>query len=309
VLSPAVFVSAYDPPVFPPFPWLHGLRRLGPGPHQAVRWALKKVTRSWMEPIARLREREGLSRTVCAMHDDMFSPHGTLAWFSPLFSAPQPDWPVNSEATGFPFYDRAQPDQRPDAELDDFLNAGEPPVVFTLGSSAVTDAGDFFEQSLAAVAKIGRRAVFLVGRQSQNLRLAGLSKSVLVVPYAPFSELMPRAVAVVHQGGVGTTGHGLHAGVPMLVVPLGLDQPDNAFRVARLGVARVLPRRHYCAERAVQELCALLDQPRYAARAADLGERIRGEDGVASACAALERICGSASVRHRLASVRGIGSS
>ena len=86
-----------------------------------------------------------------------------------------------------------------------FLDDGPPPIVFTLGSSAVMDAGQFYEHSAAAAKLLGRRAVLLVGKDARN-RPASLPDGVVAFDYAPFSELFPRAAAVVHHGGIGTTG-------------------------------------------------------------------------------------------------------
>ena len=74
----------------------------------------------------------------------------------------------------------------------------------------------------------------------------------------------------------------------MLVTPHSFDQPDNAARVVRLGVARTFPRSRYTVERAVSELRLLLDTPRYAARAAEIRHIVEAEDGVRAACDALE---------------------
>jgi len=287
VLSPGVFVSAYDPPLLPPIPWAHALRHFGPLPYQLLVPMMKAATKSWMRPIAEIRRREGLRPARCALHDDMFSPYGTLAFFSSVLGAVQPDWPAKSRITGFPIYDSKSPGQHLDPRMDAFLNAGPPPVVFTLGSSAVVDAGDFFEQSLAAVRRLGGRAVFLVG-DSYQAPMTLSDENVIIAAYAPYSELFPRAAAIVHQGGIGTTGHALRAGVPSLVVPLGLDQPDNAFRAQRLGVARVEPRRRYNAAAAARHLHALLDSPEYRAAAQRIGKQVRSEDGVAAACDAIQ---------------------
>ena len=105
--------------------------------------------------------------------------------------------------------------------------------------------------------------------------------------YAPFG---PHAAAVVHQGGIGTTGQALRAGRPMLVVPFAHDQFDNAARVVRLGAARTLSRRRYGAASAASALAALLDTPQPGEIAAALGARLRPEAGVAAACDALERV-------------------
>ena len=291
VLSPGVFVSAYDPPVLPPLPWMHRLRWMGPLPHKALLVAMKAVTRSWMKPIERIRRREGL-RAVgrSAMHDDMFSPYGTLAWYSPLLGRAQKDWPTPASITGFPMYDRMRGERGMSPGLEAFLAAGSAPVVFTLGSSAVVDAGDFFEQSLAAVRLLGCRAVFLVGDSPSLLRAT--DERVFVTSYAAYSEVFPRASVIVHQGGIGTCGQALHAGVPSLIVPLGLDQPDNAFRIRKLGVARVLPRRSYTGAAAAKHLRALLDEPRYGEAAREVASELRGEDGVEMSCDAIEAVCG-----------------
>ncbi len=108
--------------------------------------------------------------------------------------------------------------------------------------------------------------------------------------YAPFSELFPRAAAIVHHGGIGTTGLAMRSGRPMLVMPCAWDQPDNAERAARLGVARTIPRRRYTAARAAAELRRLLDDPAYARRASEVGEQVRQEDGVRVACDALSEV-------------------
>lgn len=292
ILSPSVFVSAYDPPIFPPVPWLHALRHFGPWPHRAVIRGMRHLTKSWMQPIVELRRREGLSPVRrCAMHADMFSPFGTLAWFSEVLGAPQPDWPPETRITGFPIYDRSQPGEDMEPELCRFLDDGEAPVVFTLGSSAVVDCGDFYEQSLAAVRRLGCRAVFLVGRHADAPAFAALPRDVFVTGYAPYSQIFPRAAAVVHQGGIGTVGQALHAGAPMLIVPQGLDQPDNAFRACRAGVARVLPRRQYTGSRADAHLRRLMGDSRYAATALAVRSRLQAEDGVEAAADALENLC------------------
>jgi UDP:flavonoid glycosyltransferase YjiC (YdhE family) len=209
-----------------------------------------------------------------------------VALFSPLLGAPQPDWPPNAHATGFAFYDRLDKSQGLPPELERVLDSGPPPIVFTLGTSAVMDARDFFVESARAAAQLGRRAVLLIGRDPANAPAA---------PLPPYSEIFPHAAAIVHQGGAGTTAQALRSGRPMLVVPFAHDQPDNAARVVRLGVARDIGRSRYRAARVASELRELLDDPGYAARASDAGRRVQAEDGVAAACELIER---------RLAAVR-----
>ncbi|HEV8059252.1 MAG TPA: nucleotide disphospho-sugar-binding domain-containing protein [Gemmataceae bacterium] len=288
-LQPFGQFSAYDPPVLPPAQFLAKLRFLGPWLHRVLFWCARKGVRSWSKPWHRLRAEIGLPPSS---QDPLFkgahSPWLVLSLFSRLLAAPQPDWPPHSVSTGFPFYDQ-DGEAGLSTELLRFLDSGPPPLVFTLGSSAVKDAGLFYEQSATAAKLLGRRAVLLVGRDTQN-RPRELPDGVAAFDYAPFSELFPRAAAIVHQGGIGTTAQAMRSGRPMLVMPYAHDQPDNAYRVTKLGIARTIPRRRYTAERAALEIRELLDEPLYAQRASEIGEKVRQEDGVRAACDALEEV-------------------
>ncbi|HUI77316.1 MAG TPA: glycosyltransferase [Bryobacteraceae bacterium] len=295
VLGPLGLFSSCDPPVFAPAPGLIRLRPLGRWPYWLFYSLFKAMSRSWGAPIDELRRKIGLaSARKHPLVEGAFSPYGTLAWFSREFARPQPDWPGRTEVTGFPFYDRRAPDHETDPALARFLSNGEPPIVFTLGTSAVWHAGDFYEQSLAAVTRLGRRAVLVLGTQCGNHLPGSLPDSVMITEYARFSELFHRAAVNVHHGGIGTTAQALRAGKPMLVVPWSHDQPDNATRVARLGVGRTLYRRDYTARSAFTEIERLLKVPAYASRAAEIGRRIQEEDGVTCACDAIESIAAAA---------------
>ena len=290
VLQPSIFLSAHDPPVLAGAPYLAPLHRLIPGFTQLFFRFARRVARSWGDPINDLRRRLGLRMFLNPVLDDMFSPWGTQAWFSHVLARPQADWPARTVVTGFPFYDKLEPGQGLSAELAEFLDAGPAPVVFTLGSTAVFDAGTFYSESLAAVRKIGCRAVLLVGRDARNRPPEPVPDNVFVAEYAPYSELLPRAAATVHQGGVGTTAQALRSGRPMIVVPYCNDQPDNGARVRRLGAGRVIPRRKYRAERVAKELEILLSDEGYRETATQVAREMARENGVLTACEGLEAL-------------------
>jgi UDP:flavonoid glycosyltransferase YjiC (YdhE family) len=299
VLAPASFFSAYDPMVIPQAPWLVRLRAVGAWPFKIFNKVIDSISSKWVEPVARLRAELGLAPRPNPILSGQHSPHLVLALFSSVLGGPQPDWPANARVTGFPFYDRR--DETVEGlglspELREFLDAGPPPLVFTLGSSAVWVAGDFYEESIRAAKMLGRRAVLLIGGERNSLK-GPLPEGVAAFEYAPYGQLLPRACAVVHQGGVGTTGQTLRAGRPALVVPFNHDQPDNAMRVTRLGVARTLSRKEYRAERVARELGRLLTDESYAIRAAEVGERVRAENGAAAAADALEELLSKAGPR------------
>src|SRR5579885_1704815 len=285
VLSPISFLSAYDPPVLAPAPWLRRLSFLGPRINGAWMRLGKQQALAWLKPVLELRAELQLPPAENPLFEGQHSPALVIALFSSLLAGPQPDWPPQTVITGFCFFD--EDDNSP--QLDAFLDSGPPPVVFTLGSSAVGTAGDFYLQSLHAVQRLGVRAVFLTGPQPQVLP-ERLPEGILSLAYAPHFRLFSRAAAVVHQGGIGTTAQALRAGRPMLIVPFAHDQFDNAVRVRRLGAAEVLRRSRYTAARAEHLLRRLLQSSPYARHAESCGERIRAENGTAAAADAVERI-------------------
>ncbi|MDQ2844722.1 MAG: glycosyltransferase, partial [Acidobacteriota bacterium] len=240
----------------------------------------------------RLRSGLGLSTAANPVFEGQFSPYGTLGLFSKHFVQPQSDWPRNVTVAGFVFYDQLGVSFSSAAESSEdlaaFLGSGPPPIVFTLGSSAVMGSGSFFSESLKAAEQLRMRAVLLVGREQRQEFPRDLPDTAFVTDYAPYSELLPRAAATVHQGGIGTTAQALRAGRPMLVVPWAHDQPDNAERARKLGVARVLDRRRYTSAAAVREISELVSRPNYARAASELRSRLLTENGVLAACDVIE---------------------
>jgi MGT family glycosyltransferase len=289
VLQPAVLWSAYDPSSFPLFgEWV----RASPVVARSVFGFARRVTDRWMKEIYELRRDLGLpTARKHPLFEGQFSPFGTLAFFSRAFAKPQSDWPAKTTITGFPFYDKLEAASRGmNSEIVDFLDSGPPPVVFTLGSSAVFIPSDFYSTGAAAIEKLGQRAILLAGVDFQSRTGLRSKKDILVTDYAPYSEVFPRAAMVVHSGGIGTTAQVLRAGKPMIIMPFSHDQPDNAARIMRLGVGTRIERSRYRVNRVAQEIERLLLDGKTAARARDVGAQIQGEDGTRAAADALERI-------------------
>lgn len=283
VLQPLIFLSEHEPAIAAQAPWLTSQPMIGPLFRRLTRYAATRLTNGWYAPLQALRADLGFPPSASNPLFDAFSPWLVLALFSPVFASPQPDWPANAVATGFPFMD--PPGGPLPAELEEFLARGEEPIVFTLGSSAVMTPGDFFDESIRAASKLRRRAVLLAGRGAEELRRS-LPREVFAIDYAPHAAIFPRASAIVHQGGVGTTAEGMRAGKPTLVMPFAHDQFDNAHRVERLGISRTIARQRYTASTAARELQRLTHLS-YRWKAEDVGEKIRGEDGVGAACDAI----------------------
>jgi UDP:flavonoid glycosyltransferase YjiC (YdhE family) len=284
ILSPCSFLSAHDPPVLPNVPWLIHARKAGWRTYRAVGNLCALALRHWWNPVRELRRELGLREKCDPIRQDKFSPYLVLALFSPLLAQPQPDWPAQTMQPGFVFYDKQTAGAETPPEIVEFLASGDAPIVFTQGSTAVHNAGRFYETSIAAARLLGRRAV-LIGAAPELS-----SPGILALRYTPYSAIFPHAAVIVHQGGSGTIGQALRAGRPMLIVPYGWDQPDNGARVQRMGVGLSLPRSRYTPQTAVAALERLLGEPQYTARAATLGKLVRMEDGLRLASDAIESV-------------------
>lgn len=295
ILQPLGFLSVFDRPTIAPFPLLNELGFLGPGYYRLLFLFADKHSGSFAGPIMKIRQREGLGAPRGnPLFGGWFSPHGTLALFSRHFAPPQPDWPPNVTICGFPFFDRFGSETCLDRDLESFLDGGQPPVLFTLGSSAVMHPGSFFQESFEAARGMKIRAVLLTGALSNELFPKPWPENICIAGYAPYSLLMPRCAATVHQAGIGTVAQALRAGRPMISVPWSHDQPDNAERLQRLGVSRIVKRSRYTAARVARNLEALLGNARYSQNAARFGAAIRNENAVKTACDAIERALQSA---------------
>jgi rhamnosyltransferase subunit B len=286
VLAPLSLMSAIDPPLFGPAPWLRSVRKLGATPYRLVFQLMKRIAGSWEKPLHALRAELGIPSARLAQFEGQYSPALNLALFSRRFAAPQTDWPPNTVICGFARYDGPVSDAKTSAALDAFQAAGDPPLVFGLGSSAVMIAGEFWNHAIAAAQRLGRRAILVTGNLS--VPFAQLPPAVKAFPYLPYSVAFSRAAAVIHSGGIGTLAQALAAGHPQLVVPVAFDQFDNAARAVQLGCARTLRFSNVSADALAKEIDALLASTQYAARAQAVGGEIEHENGADAACDAIE---------------------
>ncbi len=236
-LQPMTLMSAVDLPVMLagaewtrrlPLPLRRGVVALG---HRRVDSLLGK-------PLARLRRELGEQNATHKgiMREWGHSADGVLCLFPEWFARKAPDWPPQAHLTRFPLYDEG-PVMEPDAELEKFLRAGDPPIVVTPGS-ANAFAAPFLHES-AEACKLARKRGILVTSFPEQVP-PNLPDSIRFFPYVPFGRIFPRAAAVIHHGGIGTTAQCLAAGVPQLIMPMAHDQPDNAARIRQMGVGDYL---------------------------------------------------------------------
>jgi sterol 3beta-glucosyltransferase len=183
-------------------------------------------------PLEQIRKRVGLP----AMGPTgITSPALNLIPLSPQISPPNPLWESRHRITGY-WFAPAPATWTPPADLAAFLEAGEPPVVVSLGAMALSgeDALEAAQITLAAVQQAGVRAI--IQGWDDPMKQLTVPPKIFHAGSIPHDWLLPRASGLVHHGGFGTTASGFRAGIPMLVIPHIIDQFIWGNKVAELGV-------------------------------------------------------------------------
>ncbi|MCA8934891.1 MAG: glycosyltransferase [Planctomycetes bacterium] len=283
-LAPSLFISTYRMPL------MHG----APIPQWAPRflkrfqwWAGNKVADHHILPeLNRFRREHKLPPVRNIIREWWHAPKLVLGLFPEWFAAPQPDWPKQTRLTGFPMFDEKGMHEFPPG-LEEFLQAGEPPVVFTPGS-AMAHGHDFFREGVKALQLIGRRGL-LLSRFPHTIP-QDLPDTVKHFEYVPFSDVLPRAGALVYHGGIGTCAQGLKAGIPHFVQNMAHDQRDNLSRVRDLGVGDGLAPKHFKAKRVAKVLDDLLGNPLVISRAQEIAKRFDTEAWMEETCRLVESL-------------------
>lgn len=192
---------------------------------------------------------------------------------------PPPDWPDTVRVTGAWFLEGGPLP----AEVVEFLDAGPPPIVMGFGSRLGTEPDAWTDVAVSAARRVGARLLLLTGWGGVT---DATSDDVLAVPEAPHDRLLPRAAAIVHHGGAGTTHAGARAGIPSLVVPGFADQYFWAERIRATGAGMRLDDPDV--DSLTLAFSRALHQPW--PRARRVAERIAAEDGVATAVREVDRL-------------------
>lgn len=178
-----------------------------------------------------------------------------------------------------------RPFQPPEPELQ------EPPLVyFTLGTEFNVESGDLFSRVLAGLRELPVQVVATVGRDIDPAELGPQPPHVRVERYVPQAELLPKARAVVSHGGSGSVLGALAHGVPLVLLPMGADQPYNAARCEALGVARPLDVVTATPEDVRTAVAEVLSDPRYRIAAAAMRVEFAALPGPEHAVALIEQL-------------------
>lgn len=165
-----------------------------------------------------------------------------------------------------------------------------PIVYFTLGTIFNLESGDLFERVLAGLSELPLSIVVTVGRELEPQALGPQPANVRVERYVPQSLLLPHCELVVSHAGSGSVVGALGHGLPMVLLPIGADQPLNAARCQDLHVARVLDPFRATAADVSSAVSDVLSDPSYRRSAQRLKAEIEASPGPEHALRLLERL-------------------
>lgn len=207
---------------------------------------------------------------------------------------PKPkDWPHWAYVTGFWFIDQAS-DYEPPLELEDFLGRKQLPLCFGFGSMTMPNPEYLTHYIVEALKKTHQGGIILSGWGNVG-RTVNIKDSlrVFVIKEVPHDWLFPQVPAVVHHGGASTTAAVLRAGIPSITVPFFADQPIWGEKLNRLGVSpQPIPYHKVSDKTLAAAIEVVLHDEGMRLKAQDLGQKLRGEDGVANAVEAFHRHLG-----------------
>lgn len=166
------------------------------------------------------------------------------------------------------------------------------PVVYVTEGTMHSKPPVLLRAALSGLASLPIRVIATTGlhRDRDDLQIGVVPPNARVERWVPHGDLFPRTDVVVTTGGTGTVMASLCSGVPLVVVPMAWDQPENAWRVAEAGAGiRLAPRQ--CTPEAIRAAVdRVLSDHSYRRNARRLGRDLAGHGGAAQAARLLEGI-------------------
>jgi rhamnosyltransferase subunit B len=215
----------------------------------------------------------------------MHSPQKNIGLFPDWFASPQPDWPPQTQLTSFVYYDKQNGNEELPDGLDKFLSTGSAPIIFTAGT-AMKHADQFFLDCIEACQLLGQRGILLTQHPEQLPD--NLPENIQHFAYLPFSKVLPRSLALVHHGGIGTTAQAIAAGIPQVIRPMAHDQPDTAARVEKLGIGVSLVPKRFQAESLSEKLKMLITSRTVLERCKSYAKKINPDQSLRETCTLIE---------------------
>ena len=236
-----------------------------------------------LEPLTTLREAHGLPPDPAL---EMLQRNLVLSPFPPRFRDPAVTPAPNTHA-----FRSVDPELGADTAETEWLAALPDPITYlTLGTIFNLESGDLFERALAGLRELPGSVVVTVGRDLDPGVLGPQPENVHVRRFIPQSLLLPYCDLVVSHAGSGSVIGALTHGLPMVLLPMGADQPLNAARAEALGVAQVLDALEATPAEIERAARAVLAESGYRHQAGLIRDEIRALPGPERAVELIEQL-------------------
>ncbi len=287
-LQPVVPMKEVSSPFFPAMPAIPGQAIYNRLTHHISIQTIWQLFRPIVNDAR--ANRLGLAKLPLAGSWSIIKGHKlpVMMGYSPHVVAPSTDWHEAISVPGYWFLD--QPDDwSPPPDLEAFLTNGEPPIYIGFGSMANRNPERNTQIVLDALERSGERGLLSTGWG--GLQNVTFSDNFFKIESCPHSWLFPRMKAIVHHGGAGTTAAAFRAGKPQIVVPFFADQPFWGRMTQKLGVGvKPIPNKIISSELLASAIQHVSNSHEIQQNATELGEKVRGENGVANAVEIIKRI-------------------
>lgn len=207
-----------------------------------------------------------------------------LAFFPEWYGMRPKDWPKDLKCLGFHLANRA--DEKSRGEFDGIFDQLGSPIIFTSGTG-VKDVVEIFREGRKICEQLQIPGLFVGGETGKEV-LAG-SPLCAHINYIDFEYALPKARAIIHHGGIGTTAQAIKAGIPQLIRPIKYDQPDNANRISKLGLGVYVLPEFFTAEAVAPLLSSLIDQASSNQALKNYSADVRASNAIAEACSLIEQ--------------------
>ncbi len=284
ILSPNIIFSAYKPPA--PISWAipKGIPRF------IVRFLLRRNRKNRFKVFCKMPHttayRATRERLQCPLK---FQTESTalfqIGFFPEWFGMRAKDWPENLKLVGFPLQNRASSSMR--SELDEFIEKQGAPLIFTSGTG-VKDVEELFREGRKICEQLQLPGLFVGG--ASGAALLQDSSLCMHMDYIDFEYALPKALGIIHHGGIGTTAQAIKAGVPQLIRPLKYDQPDNADRIYKLGLGTYVMPERFKAEQVAPMIRNMLQKTKNSKALRHYAMDVNNSNAIVDACDFIEQV-------------------
>jgi MGT family glycosyltransferase len=165
-----------------------------------------------------------------------------------------------------------------------------PLVYLTLGTVFPLESGDLFQRMIEGLRKLAIELLVTVGNEIDPSSFGAQPNNVQIEQFIPQQAILPYAEAIVSHAGSGSVIGAISHGLPMVLLPLGADQPLNAQRCEALGLAITLDALTVRPEEIATACQTILQEPSYQQAAKQIQAEYRALPTVSEALAQIERI-------------------